>query len=127
MANDMKMSNEIEIEVAFAGETKQAIIALRVKTGCTVREAIIISDILNQFAELRPFTQSLDALAGQLGIFGKSVALDISLKAGDRVEIYRVLPHDPKMARRSRAAKADKIARAKRLAKKHQSSSKRTT
>lgn len=122
------MANEIEVEVAFAGEIKQAIIALRVETGCTVREIIKRSDILNQFVELQPFIKSLDELAGQLGIFGKPVTLDTHLKAGDRVEIYRALHQDPKVARRARAAKAAKIAKAKRLAaKQHQSSSKRTT
>jgi putative ubiquitin-RnfH superfamily antitoxin RatB of RatAB toxin-antitoxin module len=38
-----------------------------------------------------------------VGIFGVVCAPDTVLRAGDRVEIYRPLPVDPKQARRQRA------------------------
>jgi len=38
-----------------------------------------------------------------LGIFGKTVKPEQTLRAGDRVEIYRPLIADPKEARRERA------------------------
>jgi hypothetical protein len=39
------------------------------------------------------------------GIFGSVCKLDQPVKQTDRVEIYRALIHDPKEARRQRAAK----------------------
>jgi uncharacterized protein len=43
--------------------------------------------------------------AGQcvnVGVWGRAVSLDTQLHAGDRVEIYRPLQVDPKVARRER-------------------------
>ena len=42
----------------------------------------------------------------KVGIFSKIVALDVPVRAGDRIEIYRPLILDPKEARRLRAEKA---------------------
>ena len=42
--------------------------------------------------------------AAPLGVFGKTVADDYVLQAGERVEIYRPLLIDPKENRRRRAA-----------------------
>lgn len=44
-------------------------------------------------------------LAGcRLGVFGVERSADHLVRDGDRVEIYRPLPHDPKEVRRRRAA-----------------------
>jgi putative ubiquitin-RnfH superfamily antitoxin RatB of RatAB toxin-antitoxin module len=46
-------------------------------------------------------------LAGSaLGIFGKVAQRDQPLKDGDRIEIYRPLAEEPKLARRNRASKS---------------------
>lgn len=51
------------------------------------------------------------ALAGHaearahVGIWGRTVAADVALKHGDRVEVYRPLQVDPKVARRERFAR----------------------
>ena len=44
-----------------------------------------------------------DISASDVGIWGKSVPLDTALKEGDRVERYRPLIADPKLARHRRA------------------------
>ena len=46
-----------------------------------------------------------------VGVFGRIVRADAPLRDGDRVEIYRPLPEDPKSARRRRAADASRSAR----------------
>jgi sulfur carrier protein len=40
-----------------------------------------------------------------VGIWGRQVALDCTLAQGDRVEVYRPLKVDPKVARRERFAR----------------------
>ena len=40
-----------------------------------------------------------------VGIWGRACSLDVAVRAGDRVEVYRSLQVDPKEARRRRAAK----------------------
>ena len=46
-----------------------------------------------------------------LGIFGAVCTPETILRPGDRVEIYRPLPVDPKQARRQRAEQARAVAR----------------
>jgi putative ubiquitin-RnfH superfamily antitoxin RatB of RatAB toxin-antitoxin module len=89
-------SCSIAIEVAYATPEQQVIIALDVPENSTVETAIQLSGLLTRFPEI-----DLSAV----GIFGKVCELNQLLKAGDRVEIYRSLIHDPKEARRQRAAK----------------------
>jgi putative ubiquitin-RnfH superfamily antitoxin RatB of RatAB toxin-antitoxin module len=67
--------------------------------GTTVEAAIIASGLLARFPDISLSTNAV-------GIFGKVCELSQVLKAGDRVEIYRPLVHDPKEARRQRAAKS---------------------
>ncbi|WP_240537179.1 RnfH family protein [Marinomonas flavescens] len=95
--------SKIRVEVAYALPEKQKIIALDVEEGCTVREAILRSNINTFFPGL-----NLDAV--KVGIFGKAVknADTQALKEGERVEIYRELTVDPKQARANRAAKTVK-------------------
>ena len=44
----------------------------------------------------------------KVGVFGKLSALNATVRAGDRVEIYRPLLADPKEVRKQRAAAAGK-------------------
>lgn len=46
-----------------------------------------------------------DAGPPLVGVWGRAVALDAPLQHGDRVEIYRPLKVDPKVARRERFAR----------------------
>jgi putative ubiquitin-RnfH superfamily antitoxin RatB of RatAB toxin-antitoxin module len=88
----------IEVEVAYATPEQQVIIVLKVPEGATIEHAINASGLLNQFPEI-------DAADIKAGIFGSLCKLDQQLRQADRVEIYRPLTHDPKEARRQRAAK----------------------
>jgi hypothetical protein len=88
----------IAIEVAYATSEQQALIALDMPEGVTVEQAIRASGLLARFPEI-------DGADIKVGIFGSVCKLDQPLKQGDRVEIYRPLRHDPKEARRQRAAK----------------------
>jgi hypothetical protein len=96
---------QIQVEVAYATPEKQRIIALDVDEGCTVFQAAEQSGICNEFPEI-------DLTEVKMGIFGKAVRnpSDEALKPADRVEIYRPLIIDPKVARANRAAKAAKKA-----------------
>ena len=86
----------LEVEVVFARPEQQLLIQLKVPSGSTAREAIVLSNILNDAPGL-----DLETLA--VGIFARRVTLDYILKAGDRVEIYRSLTMSPVEARRWRA------------------------
>ncbi len=91
-----KLSNEIRIEVAYARAERQEIIALAVPLGITVAEAIARSRITEQFPEI-------DLTRNRVGIFGKLTHLETVVRDQDRIEIYRLLPTDPKERRRQRA------------------------
>lgn len=86
----------VKVEVAYALADEQVLLALEVESGTTVGEAIERSGIRARFPGLR-------IVQGGVGLFGKPVELDETLRDGDRVEIYRPLVADPKDARRSRA------------------------
>ena len=86
----------LEVEVVYARPEQQLLIQLKVPHGSTAREAIVLSNILNDVPGL-----DLETLA--VGIFSRRVTLDYILKTGDRVEIYRSLTMSPVEARRWRA------------------------
>ena len=88
----------IDVEVAYATAEQQVIVALKMPTGSTVEKAILASGLLHRFPEI-------SLLNSKVGIFAGICSLDRPLKQADRVEIYRSLLHDPKEARRQRAAK----------------------
>ena len=88
----------IDVEVAYAKPEQQEIVALKMPEGTTAEQAIQASGLLNRFPEI-------DGADLKVGIFGSVCKLDRPLRQGDRVEIYRPLIHDPKEARRQRAAK----------------------
>lgn len=90
----------IRVAVACSPRPGVAVeVALDVPAASTALDAIRTSGLLERHAEL-------DLEAQSIGIWGRAVALETVLKAGDRVEIYRPLAIDPKAARRLRAAQA---------------------
>ena len=91
----------IKVEVAYALPHEQKIIALEVREGMTVFEAAQISGISE-------FFDGLDLTAMPMGVFGKLVKHPRKelVHEGQRVEIYRPLIIDPKVARANRAARA---------------------
>ncbi len=93
----MANAEPITVEVAYARPEEQRIVSLEVMPGTTLRQAIEQSGILEHFTEI-------DLTNAKVGIFGKLKKLDETLRAGDRVEIYRPLIADPKQVRKQRAA-----------------------
>ena len=63
--------------------------------GATVREAVLASGWRQAGAEQDPG-------ALEVGVWGRRCALDSAVREGDRIEIYRPLRVDPKVARRER-------------------------
>lgn len=69
---------------------------LEVPEGSRVADALAASGWLQQYPELTPLPF--------VGIWGRKVSPDQILEEGDRLEIYRLLRVDPKVARRERFA-----------------------
>ena len=88
----------IDVEVAYATPEQQAIIAITLPAGSTAEQAIQVSGILQQFAEI-------DLSVQKIGIFASVCKPEQTLNTGDRVEIYRPLVQDPMQARRNRVQK----------------------
>ena len=86
----------ITIEIAYASAYRQLILSVNIKKTSSILAAIEASSILAEFPEI-------DLAVNKVGIFGKMCELDASLRHQDRIEIYRSLIIDPKMARIKRA------------------------
>lgn len=83
----------IAIVVACAEADRQTLLPLIVPAGCTAWEAVERSGIFARHP-------AIDAAACGVGIFGAEVPRDRELAAGDRVEVLRPLPEDPRERRR---------------------------
>ena len=88
----MAAERELRVEVAWALRERQCVIALLVSPGTTAGAAVEQSGIRARHPEIPPHAP--------LGIHGRVVAATHRLADGDRVEIYRPLPADPKETRR---------------------------
>lgn len=99
MVVDNEPTNLMSIEVAYASADQSWLIPFQIEEGTTVQQAIVISGILEQCPDINLQTN-------KVGLFSKIVELDVLLRAGDRIEIYRPLILEPKEARRLRAEKA---------------------
>jgi putative ubiquitin-RnfH superfamily antitoxin RatB of RatAB toxin-antitoxin module len=88
------MSEAIRVEVAYAERERQTVLALELPPGTTVLEAVERSAI-----------RALHGLPADVafGIWGRSVAPGTVLEGGERVELYRPVPVDPKETRRALA------------------------
>ncbi|MDQ7729213.1 RnfH family protein [Halomonas sp. SpR8] len=91
----------LTIEVVFALPFKQRIVALKVPEGTTARQAVALADLPTLFPDVPGDTFA----EAPLGIFGKALRDPDTqpLRDGDRVEVYRPLAIDPKVARLERA------------------------
>lgn len=86
----------IPVQVCYADHRGSFLLALDVRQGTTIEQAIQASGILQQ-------VPSIDLSVLKVGIFSKARSLDTVLRERDRVEIYPVLIADPKESRRKRA------------------------
>jgi len=92
------MSTQLSISVCYALPSTQTTIEVQLPAGATVREAIEASRIVERHPEIELAT-------AKVGVYGKLKALDAPLADHDRVEIYRPLIVDPKLARQRRVDK----------------------
>ena len=99
MVSDNVLPKIIPIEVAYASANQSWLIPFEVEEGTTVQQAIASSGILEQCLDINLQTN-------KVGLFSKIIELDVLVREGDRIEIYRPLILDPKEARRLRAEKA---------------------
>lgn len=87
------VKKSLKVEVCYGLLDKQMIIPIEVPADSTAYQAIIMSNIQQHFPEI-------DLEENPLGIFSKKVKPSYVLRDGDRIEIYRPLVIDPKLARR---------------------------
>ena len=89
------MTATIRVCVAYAAPGVEALVDLRLPAGATVADAVAHSALVGR--------HGLDPAAIAFAIFGQRAAADTPLADGDRIELTRPLPADPKHARRERA------------------------
>jgi uncharacterized protein len=95
------MNANLNIDVCYALPDVQTLISLQLPPGATVQQAIDASGILGRHPDI-------DLTKLKVGVYGKLKPLDTVLADHDRVEIYRPLIVDPKMARQRRVDKSRK-------------------
>lgn len=89
----------LNLSVVYAPKARAPVeVKLVLPAPCTVLKALQQSGLLSRFPEIDP----LHAL---VGVWGRRVKVDDCLRELDRVEIYRPLRVDPKVARRERFAR----------------------
>lgn len=98
----MEKSEHFQVEVAYALPDMQVILPVEVEEGTSLRQAIERSGLLNRYPEI-------DLAVNKVGVFGRLAKLDETLRARDRVEIYRPLIADPKEVRKQRAAEGKRM------------------
>lgn len=90
---------DIDVIVAYAPAARQVKeIALRLPAGATVSQALEASGLAALYPEL-------DLAQAAVGVWGRKAQRHQVLRTQDRVEVYRMLRVDPKVARRERFAK----------------------
>jgi putative ubiquitin-RnfH superfamily antitoxin RatB of RatAB toxin-antitoxin module len=89
----------IQVTVVYSPEPRQVQeVNLNLSAGCTVLQALQASGLL----QLYPSLDRADVL---IGVWGRKASLKQTLRKDDRVEVYRALRVDPKVARRERFSK----------------------
>lgn len=78
----------MKIAVAYANTLKKYWLKFDVPEPCTVAQGLEHSGILDMCPEIKLQNH-------KIGVFGKVVKLDASLRPGDRIEIYRPIVCDP--------------------------------
>jgi len=92
------MARRLRIEVVYALPGLLDAVGVVLDEGGTVGQAIEASGMLQRHPEI-------DVLSQPVGIYGRRVLPGDSLTDGDRIEVYRRLRADPKVARRARAGR----------------------
>jgi putative ubiquitin-RnfH superfamily antitoxin RatB of RatAB toxin-antitoxin module len=91
------MSGSIRVEVLYAECGKAWRLPLDLAPGTTV------GALLARLPGLVPHWPSAAFAPAATAVFGREVFADVALADGERLELLRALPTDPKRARRARA------------------------
>jgi putative ubiquitin-RnfH superfamily antitoxin RatB of RatAB toxin-antitoxin module len=92
----MSAARNVRVEVVFATPGRQFLQTCSVPCGSSVADAIAGSKVLQEFPDLKLKSHAV-------GVWGTVVELSKIVDEGDRIEIYRPLPVDPRDARRQHA------------------------
>lgn len=92
----MATLERIHASVVYCAPGESHVIAVDLPTGATLREAVQASGLLLRCPELT-------AAPLDLGVFNRPQPPHRRVRSGDRIEVYRPLAVDPKVARRIRA------------------------
>ena len=84
----------MHIKIVYALPEEQWVESLDVPEGCTVEQAVHMSEVLIKYPDV-------DLNVNKTGVFAKLVKLDHVLQEGQRVEIYRALPPKARSAHAS--------------------------
>lgn len=90
--------NRYEVLYAEAGRTWRRVLELP--------EGACVADLLARLRQECPDWPDAALAPAGLAVFGRAVEPGTPLRPGDRLELLRPLPTDPKQARRERAAQA---------------------
>lgn len=93
--------SKINIEIVCVVAEKQKCVSLSVPMGTTAKEAIVLSQLAQEFSQI-----NLDHL--DIGVYSEKITEDYILSDNDRIEIYQPLLLDPKDLRRQKALIAEK-------------------
>lgn len=89
----------MRVTLVYSPQPRQAEeLELNVEEGCTLAQALACSGWLERYPEL-------GGEGLQAGVWGRQAGTDTTLRDKDRVEFYRGLRVDPKVARRERFSK----------------------
>jgi putative ubiquitin-RnfH superfamily antitoxin RatB of RatAB toxin-antitoxin module len=81
------------VTVVLAEPARQQVVSLEIDEGTTAWQAVMLAGLLAG-------RDDLEASRLALAVHGKQVGKERVLEPGDRVEILRPLPQDPKLRRR---------------------------
>jgi putative ubiquitin-RnfH superfamily antitoxin RatB of RatAB toxin-antitoxin module len=95
----MATKESISVTLVFSPKARTVLeIQLQMVPGSTVRQALRLSGWLAEMSQ--PKIELLE-----VGVWGRKVPWEQPLRQDDRVELYRCLTVDPKVARRERFAR----------------------
>jgi uncharacterized protein len=89
----------LRIEIVYAQPHRSVVKHFSMPPGAVMADALTLAAADRDFF-------GIDLSGSAVGIFGKVVRRDQPLQDGDRIEIYRPLAEEPKLARRKRVSKS---------------------
>jgi hypothetical protein len=97
------MTELLQVDVAYAERDQQRVLTVHLPAESTLGDAVDAA-----LPALQAAFPNVDFTALAVGVWGETATRERLVQAGDRVEIYRPLTADPKLARRTRVNQAAK-------------------